>query len=40
MPRDEVYTGELVFGPERAAVFDNDNVAGTKHAKIADLLAG
>ena len=33
------YEGALVFGPERAAVFDAANAQGIKHVKVADLLA-
>lgn len=30
------YEGELVFGPERAEVFDAGNAMGIKHVRIAD----
>lgn len=38
MPRGG-YEGPLVFGPERAEVFDATNTMGIKHVKIADMLA-
>lgn len=34
------YEGELVFGPERAMVFDAENAAGIKHIKLADHIKG
>ena len=37
MPKT-VYTGALVFGPERAREFNPDNSQGIKHIKIADHL--
>lgn len=39
MPRGEVYTGPLVFGPEQADVFDAANAMGIKHVVVADRLA-
>lgn len=31
------YSGELVFGPERAMEFDEANVKGIKHVRVQDL---
>jgi len=38
MPRGDPYTGELVFGPEVAEVFDANNTQGIKHVQVGDLL--
>jgi len=39
MPK-AVYRGPLIFGPERALPFDDDNSKGIKHIKIDDYLQG